>query len=84
MNKDISIVLGDEIEDITAKVKGICVGRTEYLDGSVSYYLQPPYDDNGNRVNLVEVQEAYAKKVGDGIRVKPKKPTGFLLERDTL
>lgn len=71
------IILGDEIEDITAKVRGICVGRAEYLDGARSYFLQPPYDDNGNRVNLVEVQESYAIKVGDGIRVEPKQSAGF-------
>lgn len=82
MSKNLPIVLGDEIEDITAKVKGICVGKVEYLDGSIAYFLQPPYDDNGNRVNLVEVQEAYAKRVGDGIRVEAKKPLGFKAERN--
>lgn len=71
------IMLGDEIEDITAKVRGICTGKAEYLDGAKSYFLQPPYDDAGNRVALVEVQEAYAIKVGDGIRVTPKPPVGF-------
>lgn len=75
------ITLGDEIEDVTAKVRGICIGKTEYLDGSKAYLMQPPYDDNGNRINLVEVQEAYARKVGVGVRLKtaPKR-TGFHVE----
>jgi len=32
MNKK-SIQLGDDIEDVTAKVRGIAIGRVEYLDG---------------------------------------------------
>lgn len=71
------IQLGDEIEDVTAKVRGIVVGRVEYLDGSIAWLTQPPYDADGNRVATVEVQDAYAKKVGDGVRVQPKPTMGF-------
>lgn len=71
------IQLGDEVEDVTAKVRGIATGRVEYLDGSAAWLLQPPYAEDGNRVPVVEVQDAYAKRVGDGVRVKPKPPLGF-------
>lgn len=72
-----SIQLGDEIEDVVAKVRGIAQGRVEYLDGTSAWIMQPPYDADGNRVNTVEVQDAYAVRVGDGVRVTPKPPMGF-------
>lgn len=71
------IELGDEIEDVTAKVRGIATGRVNYLDGSKAWLLQPPYDEDGNRVAVVEVQDAYAVRVGDGVRVEPKPEMGF-------
>ena len=70
------IELGDEIEDVTAKVRGIATGRVHYLDGSKAWLLQPPYDA-GNRVNVVEVQDAYAVRVGDGVRVEQTNEIGF-------
>lgn len=76
MSKKI-IQLGDEVEDVTAMVRGIATGRVEYLDGSIAWLVQPPYDADGNRVAVVEVQDAYAKRVGDGVRVKPKPVMGF-------
>lgn len=76
MNKK-SIQLGDDIEDVTAKVRGIAIGRVEYLDGSKAWLLQPPFDEDGNRVAVVEVQEAYAVRMGDGVRVEPKPVMGF-------
>lgn len=71
------ITLGDEVEDVTAKVRGIATGKVKYLDGSVAWLIQPPYDEDGNRVAVVEVQDAYAKRVGDGVRVAPKPTMGF-------
>lgn len=76
MNND-PIKLGDEIEDITAKVRGIATGRVEYLDGAKAWLMQPPYDDHGNRVAIVEVQDSYARRIGDGVYVEPKPPLGF-------
>ena len=72
-----SVQLGDEIEDVTAKVKGVAIGRVEYLDGSKAWLMQPPYDDNGNRIPVVEVQDAYVRRVGDGVYVEPKPVLGF-------
>lgn len=71
------IRLGCEIEDVTAKVRGIAIGRVEYLDGSIAWLMQPPYDDNGNRIPVVEVQDAYAIHVGDGVEVEAKTVMGF-------
>jgi hypothetical protein len=72
-----AIKLGDEIEDVTAKVAGIAIGRIEYLDGSKAWLLQPRYADDGSRIPTVEVQDAYAVRVGDGVYVEPKPPIGF-------
>lgn len=59
--------LGDEVEDVTAKVAGIAIGKVEYLDGSKAWLVQPTYTADGNRVPVVEIQDAYARKVGDGV-----------------
>lgn len=72
-----SIQLGDQIEDVTAKVVGIAIGRVEYLDGSKAWLLQPAYAEDGGRIPVVEVQDAYARRVGDGVRVEPKPALGF-------
>lgn len=71
------IKLGDEIEDVTAKVTGIAIGKVEYLDGSIAWLMQPKYDVDGRRVAIVEVQDAYVKRIGDGVYVEPKGQAGF-------
>ena len=70
------IELGDEIEDVVAKVRGIAHGRVEYLDGSVAWIIQPPSAE-GELAKEVHTQDAYARRVGDGVRVKSKPPMGF-------
>lgn len=72
-----SIKLGDEVEDVTVKAAGIAIGRVEYLDGSKAWLVQPQYADDGTRIPVIEVQDAYAKRVGDGVYVKPKTVMGF-------
>ena len=72
-----SIKLGDEVEDVTAKAAGIAIGRVEYLDGSKAWLVQPQYADDGTRIPVIEVQDAYAKRIGDGVYVKPKNVMGF-------
>jgi hypothetical protein len=74
---DQPIKLGDEIEDIVAKVRGIAHGRVEYLDGSVYWIIQPPAENGAILTKEVHSQEAYCRRVGDGVRVEPKKPMGF-------
>lgn len=71
------IQLGDEIIDVTAKCRGIVIGRTEYLDGSVSWLIQPESFEERTLPDKISVEDAYAKKVGDGVRVKAKPPVGF-------
>lgn len=71
------IRLGDEIEDVTAKASGIAIGRVEYLDGSIAWLMQPKYGEDGTRIPIIEVQDAYARRIGDGVYVPPKTPTGF-------
>lgn len=72
-----SIQLGDEVEDVTAKASGIAIGRVEYLDGSKAWLVQPQYAEDGTRIPVIEVQDAYAKRIGDGVRVAPKTVMGF-------
>ena len=71
------IKLGDEIEDVTAKVVGVAIGRVEYLDGSKAWLMQPPYSTDGNRIPVVEVQDAYVRRVGEGVHIDPKPALGF-------
>lgn len=71
------IQLGDEIIDVTAKVQGIAIARLEYLDGAKAWLIQPPADSDGSLVGKVEVQDAYAMRIGDGVRVKAQPPMGF-------
>ena len=71
------IKLGDEIEDVTAKASGIAIGRVEYLDGAVAWLMQPKYSEDGTRIPIIEVQDAYAKKIGDGVYAKSKPQAGF-------
>jgi len=72
-----SIQLGDEIQDVTAKATGIAIGHVEYLDGSKAWLMQPAYSEDGTRIPVIEVQDAYAQKVGEGVRIEPKPVMGF-------
>lgn len=72
-----AIKLGDDIEDITAKASGIAIGRVEYLDGSIAWLMQPKYSEDGTRIPVIEVQDAYAVRVGDGVLIEPKPQAGF-------
>ena len=38
------IALGSEVEDITTGFKGIVTNRTEYMNGCIQYYVEPPVD----------------------------------------
>lgn len=72
------IKLGDEVEDVVAKVRGIAHGRVEYLDGSVYWIIQPPADAGVELAKEVHSQAGYCVKVGDGVYMKPKPPLGFV------
>lgn len=71
------IKLGDEIEDVVAKVRGIAHARIEYLDGSVYWIIQPPAEDSAILAKEVHSQDAYCRRVGDGVYLEPKPVMGF-------
>lgn len=71
------IKLGDEIEDVVAKVRGIAHGRVEYLDGSIYWIIQPPAEDGALLAKEVHSQDAYCRRIGDGVYLKPKPKAGF-------
>lgn len=74
---DEPIKLGDEIEDVVAKVRGIAHAKVEYLDGSVYWIIQPPAEDGAILAKEVHSQAAYCRRIGDGVYLKPKPPAGF-------
>lgn len=71
------INLGDEIQDVTAKLSGIAIGRIEYLDGRIAWLIQPPSPDEKALMERIEVEDAYARKVGKGVYPDPKPLAGF-------
>ena len=76
MNKK-SIQLGDEIEDVTTHQVGIALGHAKYLNGA-SYWILQPYVMQDNIAPREQfIPEAYIKRHGDGVYVKPKPPIGF-------
>lgn len=38
------IALGSEVEDITTGFRGIVTNRTEYMNGCIQYFVEPPVD----------------------------------------
>lgn len=83
MKKEVEpIKLGDEIEDITVKARGICIGKIEYLDGNKAWLIQPPYAPDGSPIGTIEVEDAFAVKVGNGVYPKPKPIIGFRIGED--
>lgn len=72
-----SIILGDEVVDLTSKVEGVVVGRVEYLSGAVYWIIQPYADKDNIAQRELYIPEPYAKRIGDGVYVKPKPLAGF-------
>jgi len=68
-----NIRLGDEIEDIVAKVRGIAHGRVEYLDGAVFWIIQPASVEYAILAKEVHSQDGYCIKIGEGIRLEKKR-----------
>ena len=71
------IRLGDQVEDVTSGLKGIAIGREEFLNGAIYWIVQPPMDDRANSPKVEYIQDAYCRRIGDGVYVKPKPPAGF-------
>lgn len=77
-----SIQLGDEVKDVTSLASGIAIGRIEYLAGNIAWIIQPFTTDDNIRIDTISVPDAYAVRVGDGVRPKPKPPMGFHARND--
>lgn len=77
-----SIQLGDEIEDVTTHQVGVAIGVAEYLSGAKYYILQPYVMEDNIAPREVFIPEAYVKRHGDGVYVKPKPPLGFHANRE--
>lgn len=71
------IKLGDEIKDVTVDMTGIAIARLEYLDGHKAWLMQPAAVNNTELPQKIEVEDAYAVKIGDGVYIEPKPPLGF-------
>ena len=71
------IKLGDEIEDVVSKVRGIAHGHLKYLDGTEYWIIQPKALENAELAKEVHASAAYCRRVGDGVYPKPKPPMGF-------
>lgn len=71
------IKLGDEIEDVTTKSSGICIGRVEYLSGAIYWILQPATTDDNISIKPDYVADAYVRRVGDGVYPSTKPQMGF-------
>lgn len=74
------IVLGDEIEDVVTKVRGIAHAHVEYLDGSEYWIIQPTALENAELAKEVHASAAYCRRIGDGVRPKPRPPVGFHID----
>jgi hypothetical protein len=71
------ISLGDEIEDVVSKVRGIAHGHVEYLDGSEYWVIQPAALEGAELAKEVHASASYCRRVGDGVYPKPRQPMGF-------
>lgn len=73
------IRLGNEIEDIVTKVRGIAHGRIEYLDGTTHWIIQPPIDESGAKMPEVYAPVEYCSYVSEGVQAQPvKRQMGFV------
>lgn len=71
------IRLGNEIEDVVSKVRGIAHGRVEYLDGTAHWIIQPPAVEGAKQGEIYSPVE-YCTYVSDGVQAKPvKRQMGF-------
>ncbi len=76
-----NIKLGDEIEDVVSRVRGIAHGDVRYLDGTEYWIIQPHALENAELSKEVHASKAYCKRIGDGVYPKPKPPMGFDVNR---
>lgn len=70
MNKKV-IRLGDEIEDVTTKLRGVCIGEANYLSGTSFWIVQPAAGEDAERPREVFIEKNYCKYVGAGVYPDP-------------
>ncbi len=73
----LKIKLGDEVEDVVSKVRGIAHGHLIYLDGTEYWLIQPPALENAELSKEVHASAAYCRRIGDGVYPKPRPQMGF-------
>lgn len=71
------IKLGDEIEDVVSKVRGICTGKVDYLDGTKFLIIQPPVGEDERKPPEHYAPDSYCKWIGNGVYPSTKPPVGF-------
>lgn len=69
--------LGSTLEDLVTGLRGVCIGRLEYLNGCVQYGIKSKIRDDG-KTTMEWVDSQQIKLIDDGISktVVPKKSTG--------
>lgn len=73
------IRLGNEIEDIVTKVRGIAHGHIEYLDGTQHWIIQPPVDESGAKMPEIYAPVEYCRWISDGVHtIEVKRQLGFV------
>lgn len=72
------IRLGNEIEDIVKKVRGIAHGHIDYLDGTEHWIIQPEAVDGEPQREVYSPVE-YCRFVSDGVLgIETKRQIGFV------
>lgn len=72
------IKLGDEIEDVVSKVRGIAHGEVKYLDGTEYWIIQPQSFENAEIAKEVHAAKPYCKRIGEGVYPSERQPMGFV------
>lgn len=72
------IRLGNEIEDIVSKVRGIAHGHINYLDGTEHWIIQPPTHE-GAKVAETYAPAEYCIYISEGVQEpQVKRQIGFV------
>lgn len=76
------IKLGDEVEDVVSKIRGIAIGHVFYLDGTEWWIIQMPVGEDDKKPVEHYAPVNYCRRTGDGVYPKPKPPVGFHVQDD--
>ena len=68
--------LGDQLHDKVTGLKGICIGRIEYLNGCVQYAIKPRIGNDGKVYDAEWVDSQQVERVGKGLNVEQKQTGG--------